>query len=400
MSASCARTVKLPLSALDLDHFEPRRAQRHPGHHEDQRRRHVPAVHKARHHRVGKHQEGEGERGLGVHQRRLAHLLRLIGRCRHLKSGCGYDGEFQAASPSGEALPHHRRGRCGIRLVIAQRQMAQRKSAMLRIRDHRVDDYTLLRNIGTTDVGVLGDDDRACLDEIGQFLVLHDAWHRFAIWLLHKYFDPAPGEVFVERVITSGREMETTPLARSVIQAGGLMMTGMRFDDSAGPGVSVIGMEFADSSQCGPARPVIDDDEVVLSGIAERLRARRKDRPVRGAADPRPAPGHGSRTACRIRRHRAPDRALQGGRTHRYPAGRHRHRNDMAMETGWQDPTLATRRAYPRTRRAVVRCRHERPGTGRAVALRRTHDRHRRGQPQLSKTARGGMLAPWAWYSG
>jgi hypothetical protein len=147
---------------------------------------------------------------------------------------------------------------------------------MLRIRDHRVDDYTVLRNIGTTDVGVLRDDDKACLDEIGQFLVLHDAWHRFAIWLLHKYFDPAPGEVFVERVITSGREMETTPLARSVIQAGGLMMTGMRFDDSVGPGVGVIGMEFANSSQCGPARPVIDDDEAVLMGIAERLRAHEK----------------------------------------------------------------------------------------------------------------------------
>ena len=61
---------------------------------------------------------------------------------------------------------------------------------MLRIRDHGVDDYTALRNIGTTDVGVLRDDDRACLDEIGHFLVLHDEWHRFAIWLLHKYFDP------------------------------------------------------------------------------------------------------------------------------------------------------------------------------------------------------------------
>src|ERR1700732_5372941 len=129
---------------------------------------------------------------------------------------------------------------------------------MLKIRDHSVDDYTVLRNIGTTDVGVLRDDDRACLDEIGHFLVLHDAWHRFALWLLQKYFEPAAGEVFVERVITSGGEIETTPLARSVIQAGRLMMTGMRFDDSVGPGVGVIGMEFGASSPCGPRRPVID----------------------------------------------------------------------------------------------------------------------------------------------
>jgi hypothetical protein len=147
---------------------------------------------------------------------------------------------------------------------------------MLRIREHRVDDYTVLDNIGTTDVGVLRDDDRACLDEIGDFLVVHDAWHRFAVWLLHKYFDPAPGEVFVERVISSGREIETTPVARSVIQAGGLTMTGMRFDDSPGPGVGVIGMEFAAAAECGPARPVIDDDEAVLIGIAERLRVHEK----------------------------------------------------------------------------------------------------------------------------
>jgi hypothetical protein len=37
-----------------------------------------------------------------------------------------------------------------------------------------------------TNVGVLGEDDRACLKELGDYLATTDAWHRFAIWLLHK----------------------------------------------------------------------------------------------------------------------------------------------------------------------------------------------------------------------
>src|ERR1700758_855000 len=108
---------------------------------------------------------------------------------------------------------------------------------MLRMRNHGVDDYAVLSDIGTTDVGVLRDDDRACLDEIGQFLVTHDGWQRFAIWLLHKHFDPAPGEVFVERVITSRRRIDTAPLAASAARRRRLTMTAMRFDDPGGSGV-------------------------------------------------------------------------------------------------------------------------------------------------------------------
>src|ERR1700757_712565 len=107
---------------------------------------------------------------------------------------------------------------------------------MLRIRNHSVGDYAVLPDIGTTDAGVLRDDDRACLDEIGQFLVMHDAWQRFAIWLLHKHFDPAPGEVFVERVIISRRRIDAAPQPP---ETRGLTMTAMRFDDSEGSGVNV-----------------------------------------------------------------------------------------------------------------------------------------------------------------
>ena len=58
---------------------------------------------------------------------------------------------------------------------------------MLTMRDHGVEDYEALRHMDTTDVGELSDDDRACLEELGQYLVSTDAWRRFGIWLLHKH---------------------------------------------------------------------------------------------------------------------------------------------------------------------------------------------------------------------
>ena len=70
---------------------------------------------------------------------------------------------------------------------------------MLMMRDHGVADYAALRDMDSTDVGVLGDDDRVCLDELGRYLAAADAWQRFGIWLLHKHFEPDAGEVFVER---------------------------------------------------------------------------------------------------------------------------------------------------------------------------------------------------------
>ncbi len=142
---------------------------------------------------------------------------------------------------------------------------------MLMIRDHDVEDYVALRDMDATDVGMLNEDDRACLDELGQYLVSTDAWQRFAIWLLHKHFEPAGGEVFVERVITSPRGTETTPVTRCSAQ--GFSATSMRFDPDASSGVGVIGMEFADPADFGSTSSVSPDDEAVLAGIAERLRA-------------------------------------------------------------------------------------------------------------------------------
>ena len=39
---------------------------------------------------------------------------------------------------------------------------------MLTMRDHGVEDYEALRDMDATDVGELREDDRACLEELGQ----------------------------------------------------------------------------------------------------------------------------------------------------------------------------------------------------------------------------------------
>lgn len=145
---------------------------------------------------------------------------------------------------------------------------------MLTLRDHTTDDYVTLRDMDSTDVGVLDQADRACLEELGEYLVASDSWRRFSIWLLHKHFDPAPGEVFAERVVTAPRGTHTAPVARGT--AGDLSPTSMRFEPGATAGLGVTGMEFAGPADFGSTAAVSAEDEPVLSGIAERLRAHGK----------------------------------------------------------------------------------------------------------------------------
>jgi hypothetical protein len=145
---------------------------------------------------------------------------------------------------------------------------------MLTMRDHDVEDYVALRDMDATDVGMLSEDDRACLDELGHYLVCTDAFQRFAIWLLHKHFEPAAGEIFVESVITAPRGTQTTPVHRCSAQ--GLDATSICFDPDVSSGIGVIGMEFADSTDFGSTSPLSPDDEPVLAGIAQRLQAHGK----------------------------------------------------------------------------------------------------------------------------
>jgi hypothetical protein len=141
---------------------------------------------------------------------------------------------------------------------------------MLTLRDHDVADYVGLPDMDTTDVGVLDQDDWTCLNELGRYLVDNEASQRFGVWLLHKHFQPAPGEVFVERAFAGARKTETAPLARSDQHA--LEATSIRFDD----GDEVVGMEFAPIGDFGDTAPLSDDDEAVLAGLAERLGAHGK----------------------------------------------------------------------------------------------------------------------------
>ena len=108
---------------------------------------------------------------------------------------------------------------------------------MLTMRDHGVQDYAVLPDMDGTDVGVLNDDDRACLAEVGQYLATTDAWNRFGIWLLHKHFEPSDGEVFVEQLAHSPRGTRTAPIERTA----DLTATAIRFDDSVDAGVGAIG---------------------------------------------------------------------------------------------------------------------------------------------------------------
>jgi hypothetical protein len=145
---------------------------------------------------------------------------------------------------------------------------------VLTLRDHTVGDYATLRDMDASDVAVLDEADRTCLDELGEYLVSNDAWQRFAIWLLHKHFESAAGEIFAESVVTAPRGTQTTLVERC--GAPDLNATSMRFDPDVTSSVGVIGMEFAEPPDFGSTTSVSPDDEAALSGIAERLRARGK----------------------------------------------------------------------------------------------------------------------------
>lgn len=142
---------------------------------------------------------------------------------------------------------------------------------MLAMREHGVQDYAALPDMDATDVGALAADDRSCLEELGRYLASADAWQRFGIWLLHKHFDPDRDELFVERTSKRLRSAQTAPESKSASGETEMVVTAIRFDHSASPGVGLVGMEFAISTEFGDVSPFSDDDAEVLTGIVERL---------------------------------------------------------------------------------------------------------------------------------
>jgi hypothetical protein len=77
----------------------------------------------------------------------------------------------------------------------------------------------------------------------------------------------------MENVITASRGIRTKPVERSGQE---MSTTSMRFDSDVSSGVRVVAMEFSDRADFGPTLWVSPDDEAVLAGISERLRAHGK----------------------------------------------------------------------------------------------------------------------------
>jgi hypothetical protein len=144
----------------------------------------------------------------------------------------------------------------------------------MQVRDHTVDDYAVLLDMDETDVGILTDDDRDCLNNLGEYLVSVNAWSRFGIWLLHKHFEPAPGEIFVERTVAEHRRTTTTPFPRTAFSSHELFATAIRFETANETGL--VGMEFTTLADLEPAAPLSPSDEAVLTGLAGILESHGK----------------------------------------------------------------------------------------------------------------------------
>ena len=95
-----------------------------------------------------------------------------------------------------------------------------------------------------------------------------NTFRRFAIWLLHKHFEPIAGEVFVEPVFDGPRRTETAPAQRPKFSAHGLSATAIRFDGAVDSGVGVIGMEFAEPADFGSISPLVQTPVTLAYGSA------------------------------------------------------------------------------------------------------------------------------------
>jgi hypothetical protein len=142
---------------------------------------------------------------------------------------------------------------------------------MLRVRCHEVEDYEQLLGIDAGGVGTMSESDRECLGEVGNFLASTDGWRRFALWMLHKHFEPQHAELFVERVIVDEKRTETSSVGRSTLGRQ-VSPVAICFRDGSGPAPQVVGLEYAELHPWEPTAALDDQDQPVLAGIAHRLR--------------------------------------------------------------------------------------------------------------------------------
>jgi len=144
---------------------------------------------------------------------------------------------------------------------------------MVDIRPHQANDYQSLPDMDTTDVGVLDSQDRACLDELGRFLVERGENERFGVTLLHSHFPISDDEIFVEVADHAARKLvmspRTAPESRDVSP-----ITVQLLPREQGGQVHAIGLEYATQDAFQDAIPVGDEDAKTLSGLAEILERR------------------------------------------------------------------------------------------------------------------------------
>jgi hypothetical protein len=142
---------------------------------------------------------------------------------------------------------------------------------MITIRSHTADDYASLPNIDDGYTGRLTGEDRACLQELGRFLVCVQANERFGVILLHNHFAFEDGEQLVQEFHFNTRHITLSPrrgLANDVVPIGVL------FESADHRDIRLVGLEFL--SALGDVRPISDLDEKVLASVSEILARHRK----------------------------------------------------------------------------------------------------------------------------
>lgn len=140
---------------------------------------------------------------------------------------------------------------------------------MLAIRRHSSQDYAVLPDIDTTDVGIITADDQACLDEVGSCLLAAKAHSRFGLTLLHSHFPVHDDEMLLEEVNTDERAITVRPVRAD---HSSVFATNVCHDDAD----QLVGLEFASYQTLAGVAPIGDSDSNVLTGIVDILRRRAK----------------------------------------------------------------------------------------------------------------------------
>jgi hypothetical protein len=148
---------------------------------------------------------------------------------------------------------------------------------MLTVQPHSSQDYADLPNIDASDVGILSQEDLACLNELGDYLLRSKANERFGATLLHSHFPVRDDETLIEEV-TSGAECITLRPSRSAASNLSAMNLCFEHGGVSAKEIRLIGLEFTSArSLCG-VPPISDSDTDVLTGFGQILKRHGKSR--------------------------------------------------------------------------------------------------------------------------